>query len=224
MKRIFFVLCCCCFLLCGCEDTTYVEMTKHISEIRKQLFLYQDEEITVQFLSGQREKDYVVDGKNTELVDFGVLSFDFELQSFTAEDEAQYILIIGTRRTDGNLTYNPFDQTFVADIKQQVDPDQKLIAKIIVGNIQKEVTLQCVTQNWNIQAEEALKIVAKEKKKDFDSMLKNGTLQAEIYIKMTKDIETQNQGYYWYVSIIDTKQNRLAYLLDYSTGEIVASN
>lgn len=225
MKRIFFVaILVGCFVLCGCQDKRYLQFEQNISEIRNQLFSYSDEEMCVKFISGQREKNYVVDGKHTDLIDFGILSFDFKLQSFSVQTKAKYILILGTRRMDGDLIYNPFDETFVVDIKEQVSPDTKMIAKIVIDDFQKEVTLECVTKDWQISALDALKNVVKEKKKDFDALLTNGEVAAEVYIKMTQDVESSEGRYYWYVSIVPVNGDRLAYLVDYLTGEIVARN
>lgn len=225
MKRIFFLCAiCCCLFLCGCQDKTYLNLESNISEIRNQMFSYEDEELSVKFLSGRRETTYVVDGKHTDLIDFGILSFGFKLQSFSMETKAKYILILGTRRMDGDLVYNPFDETFVVDIKEQVGPDTKMIAKIVIDDYQKEVTLSCVTKDWQVGALDALRVVVKEKKKDFEPFMVGGEVKAEVYIKMTQDVDSSEGRYYWYVSIVPVEGKRLSYLVDYLTGEIVARN
>ena len=224
MKRLFFLLTLFigCIGLTGCNDKLFEQMKGNIAEIRYDMFSYVDQDVRVEFLTGQRESTYLMDGKSTDLVDFGILSFTFLQKEIEDVDHAKYILIVGTRRMDGDLIYNPLNGSFVVDIKEQLSADSQIIAKILVDNIDKEVALTCKSKNWTIDAMQSLKIVTKEAKNDLLQSTKNGTV--EVYIKMTNEEDTLDDSYYWYVTIVASDGNRWSYLVDTVSGKIVAHN
>ncbi len=224
MKRLFFLLITIvsCIGLTGCKDKMFEQMKNHIAEVRYDMFSYCDKDMRVEFLTGKRESTYLMDGKSTALVDFGILSFTFLQQPIEDVENAKYILIIGTRRMDGDLVYNPLNGSFLVDIKEQLSPDSHIIAKILVDNLDKEVALTCKTKNWTIDAMQSLKIVTKEAKNHILQSTQHGTI--EVYIKMTQEEDTLDDSYYWYVTLVASDGNRWSYLVDTTTGKVVAHN
>ena len=131
MKLFFLLLCVIVLSSCG---NKYENMLKNnTAEVRKYLLEAKEDQMNVSLILGLREKNYIVNGYATDLIEFGVLTFEFSDYGNIDKNSASYELLVGTQKFAGILQENPFDKTLVADIKKMIDPKKKVTAKIISG-------------------------------------------------------------------------------------------
>ena len=222
MKRLtaIFLLIINCFLLTGCNKT-YKSALSTISEIRYNIFAGCSDHFDVTFMSGRREKDYVINGYNTELIDFGIVTISVK-DPDAQINNPRFSLTINTLRYDDILEKNPFDGTYVADIKNIIDDDLNSITlKLFMGDIVEELTLQNLSINWKVDSKKALKIACKELSKELAPLITNMFL-GETYIKIIKDTIINNDSYYWYVNFASRNGIYHSIIIDPMTSEILA--
>ena len=180
--------------------------------------------INASLICGLREKDYVINGYATELIEFGILTFDIENINDYDEKIATYVLLVGTVRYDGDLQKNPFDNTLVADIKTIINSSENVTAKIIIGDFTQEIKLKNVCNNWSVDSEEVYKIVAKNFKDDIKKLIINNVFNGEVYVKIINDADINVGDYYWYVNIVNRTGRKLSLIISPHTSEILAVN
>ena len=220
--KIIFLLIAVSMVFSSCSKNNYLE--DNIAEIRECLYEGKNEDVSVNFVCGKREKDYVLNGFATELIEFGVLTFDIKDKEKYATQTGKYVLTVGTTRYDGDLQKNPFDGTFVADIKKVIKDTQSIRAKIIMGDLVKEIKLHRIDSDWQVSSGDVIKIINKNFKQDINSLVVDGVFKGEVYIKILNDADMYVGDYYWYVSVISRSGGKLNAIISHKTGEILSHN
>lgn len=209
-----------CFFLGGC-NRCYNITKSSISEIRQNIFCGESDNFDVTFMSGYREKDYVINGYNTELIKFGIVTITVKNPNISTLNPA-VALTIDTLRYESELEKNPFDGTYVADIGVVVDDDLPSISiKLFLGEVVEELTLNNLTTDWKVDSLKALKISCKTLSKELEPLIDKNFL-GEVYIKIIKDTILDDGSYYWYVNFVSRNGIYHSTIIDPLTSEILA--
>ncbi len=219
MKKVF-VLICCLIMVSGCSNKIYNKVVLNVAEVRQNLFTGKTDNIEVSLMSGMREEDYVVNGYCSTPIEFGVLTFKVNNQVVMPE-QVNYVLTVGTARYDGVLEHNPFDGSYVADLKRIIDSEDVISAKIIAGEFVDSVELISVTKDFNVDFNQALKIACSELDNSLKQFIENSSFRAECYVKLINDDEILNV-YYWYVNFVGVNGNTVSVIIDPITKQIMA--
>lgn len=211
----------CGLALAGCNNKYYALTKENIAEERHNLFVGESENISATFMCGYREEDYVINGYNTTLIPFGVVTVEVKSENITKNDSASYSLLIGTNRYDGIMEQNPFDGTYVADIKQLITISDDLTLDFTLGSFSQKINLKNISDSWQVTYDQALKIACDELKPFIKSMTDN-TFLGETYIKIIYDNKIQENSYFWYVNFVGRKGESHSIIIHPVTGEILA--
>lgn len=209
-----------CFSACS-SSKLYSLVSKNIAEVRHNLYVGETENIKVSLISGTREKDYVINGYCTEPVEFGVLTFTLK-NDVVMPEVVNYVLTVGTTRYDGVLEKNPYDGTYVCDVKKIIDTTDVVSAKIIAGEFVDSVQISNVASGWNVNHENALKLACSELKKELNTLIENDKFCGECYIKILNDTELKENHYFWYVNFVSRHGKTFAVIIDPISNEIMA--
>lgn len=223
MKKILIfvtiILCVC--GLCACESPLYSKAKDNIAEIRNNIYIGENDDIKATFMSGQREKEYVINGYSTPLIDFGVITFALLGENVTRAKTGDFTLTIDGENYEGKLELNPFDNTYVADLGKKIDTQNDIIASIKIGSFSSETTLSLKSGLWKINSEEALKLACKTLKseiKDYD----NDEWTSEVYVKIIHDEKISSDKYFWYVNFVGRNGVNHSVIIDPHSKEILA--
>ena len=213
----------CLFFLFGCDKDSNSGQgdmyQSNLSECRKNLFVSKNANYLVTLTSGQRESDYIMDGKASSLVDFGVITLKFE--KVFAGSKLQFELKIDDDTYAGEFERNPYDNNFVYDIGKQVSDSSKV--SIYLVDFDDNLELDCLSKDWKFNYKDALKIFVDKHKKEIEACSENNKLQGEIYIKIVA--EDNNLGdIYWYCLLVAQNGEMYASLISVNTGEILQNN
>jgi len=211
-------------IMCSSCNSKISIIDKNLAEIREFLYEGQVEGMTVSLMCGKREKDYILDGYATALIEFGVLTFDIENIEEYDTAGSKYVLYVGNTKYEGDLQKNPFDGTLVADIKKNICVSSGVSVKIILNDYEKEIKLKRMDSEWNINAEDVKKIIYSNFKEEISLLRDKKEFRGEIYIKILNDADIYASDYYWYVSIISRTGGRLNAIISNKTGEILSLN
>ena len=222
--KLFFLVFCSFIIFCSCSNKYENILKNNTAEVREFVLEGKSDNINASLICGLREKDYVINGYATELIEFGILTFDIENINDYNETIATYVLLVGTVRYDGDLQKNPFDNTLVADIKTIINSSENVTAKIIIGDFTQEIKLKNVCNNWSVDSEEVYKIVAKNFKDDIKQLIINNVFNGEVYVKIINDADINVGDYYWYVNIVNRTGRKLSLIISPHTSEILAVN
>ena len=210
-----------CFILTGCNR--YYNITRSsISEIRYNIFNGDSDNFNITFMSGQREKDYVVNGYNTDLIDFGIVTITIKNPNLSEPNNPTFALTIDTLRHEGVLERNPFDGTYVADIETIVDNNLPSISiKVFMGDNIEELQLTNISYDWKVSCYDALKLSCKELSQELKPLTQKEFL-GEVYIKIIKDTIINDGNYYWYVNFVSRNWIYHSTIINPLTSEILA--
>lgn len=223
MKKVIgFMLLCFTICLTGCNSLKVYDYAKNnIAEYRQNLYVGENENISVSLTSGCREKDYVVNGFCTEPIEFAVLTFNLK-QDVSVPETVNYVLTVGTARYDGLLEKNPYNGSYVCDIKKIIESQEVITAKIIAGDFVDYVELKTVTEKWNVNYDNALRLACVELKNELSEFIENNEFYAECYIKIINDETISENNYFWYVNFVSKTGKTFAVVIDPVSNEIMA--
>lgn len=227
MKKIYYIaialiiLILCSFFLVGCNKM-YNLVKNNVSEMRINYYVGKSSNLYVSFITGFREQNYIIDGKNTTAVEFGVVSFKLLNDALITSEELTFELIVDGKKYDGSLQKNPYDNTFVADIQSQVKGVKNIIAKIVDKQNVYDVSLQSVIKDWKVDHELALKIACKELKNELETYVINGIFRGEVYVRIINNANMTNDKYFWYVNFVAEDGKTTAVIIDPITKEVLA--
>lgn len=203
----------------GCAKFN-LQFEKNISEIQTALFSAEDKNIFATLALGKRENPYVVDGNSEELVDFAVLTV-YPQQLRPQSQNASFVLTTNQAQYDGKFEVNPFDNSFVVDL-QTIETDfSKIMLSLTIDGIEYSYELQNQLQGSSANSEEVKNIASKQFESIKDKLIKNGKLQAEVYIRVIKKFGHMPL---WYVSVVTSQSDLFALIIDPASKEVIAKN
>lgn len=224
MKFFFIVLLLFSFSLFGCKSKYDQILKDNTAELRMFLLQGSNDNVEGTLICGKREKDYVINGYATELIEFGVITFKLNNLEDYDYSNAHYVLFVGTTRYDGKLERNPFDDTLVADIKKIINPDENVTTKLNIGNYSVEMKMFFVGKDWRINYNDVYNIIIKNYKPQLDLISSDNIFNGEVYIKIINDADKYKGDYYWYVIIVSRNGEKLTMIISPISGEILAQN
>lgn len=207
------------FVLTGC-NSTYKEISKNISEVRYNIYVGETDTFKATFMCGKREKDYVINGYTSGLIDFGIITIT--LKKDLPHDNAKVVLTVDTNRYEDILEENPFDGTLVCDLKL-ITNSSDLTIKVFLNGKTDEIKLNSVSSDWKIDHNEALKLACKTLNSELKTQIEDG-YKGEVYIKIIEDTKVNKGMYYWYVSFAGRDGIKHTVIINPSNGEILAKN
>lgn len=199
-----------------------LDLTKHLIEVRDVMFISSDEEYTISLLSGEREKDYSLDGQISELVPFGVLILNRTDGSAINSENITYAITFDESYYTGNMEKSPYDNSFLVDIETSVPQDSQVSVTINLGGGQVvDKTLECVSKNFAVSKDRAIELATSNLKSNISKLNKSG--EWEAYVRILKDYsDIENKTYYWYIAFIGSDGSTAGILIDSANEEIVS--
>ena len=179
----------------GCQVSSLENYKNQVSDIRENYFAGQSDNFYASFTSGMRESPYSFDGKSEEKVEFGVLTI--APKQALANTMLGYTISIDDQKYSGFFEESPFDNSYSADIEQKVDDSAKITLTVTDGQKEENISLECVSCNFQINAENALDLAYNELKEDLQTLCQDKGY--EVYVKIVADLTQNVQDKYWLV-------------------------
>ncbi len=202
---------------CGCESAME-KREASLSELRDEVLVGGDENVTITLNSGNRENPYVIDGlPSSERTDFSVITVD---GSFNGEEELGYVLRVGEQSYEGKLQKHPFKNSYSTELA--VRSPSTVTITLSGANFAGNYELKSVITDATISANEALEIAEERLKNSIKRMTVDGRLNAEVYVRLLKNPISASGGYFWYVAYVPEKYSVYAVLIHSETREIAA--
>ena len=216
-KRAFLILILCLLswafsvTLTSCKRT--VDFTSLVSEYRNNLFVYEEQDLSVKAHNLEREYPYVADGYKSEMncrVEIFV--------SATAEVNCCEIYFFASGfQHGGEASYDGVKRQFYFSCAADVANASSLQVRIRLDGTEKELTLRSVKTPDLLPLSELLNRLFSTESELQKKLTENGELACELYVRILYE-----DAPYFYVGVVDRKGTIHAFLLHGKTGEILA--
>ncbi len=201
--------------LVGCGKSVEEELSLNISEYREDFFYGSSLNMTATFTDGQRESDFVTDGKKSQLQDFGVLVVR---SNSDLGDKPKFQLKINDEIYEGEMERNPFDGSYVVDVLKRVNCEDTIVVTML--DLNETITLECLSKDWGCDCNRALNVFIENNKDNLNEYMGANGFEGEVYIKIVAD-KKDIANIYWYVLCVCQDGNVFASLISVENGEIV---
>ena len=208
----------------GCAKYVGKIVNDSLSEVRYNLYQVYTNEIDIQFTSGFREEPYIINGISESKKEFGIITahFLFDIKDYSGLPT--FNIKINEREFEGEFEQNPFDQSFVYDIEIFVLDDAKISIEINWDNFDFSSGLDNISNNFQCDYKQALKIFIEEFKPDIKKIIVNNKLQGEVYVKLISRPELKTNNVYWYVSLVGKSGQTMSVVIDPYSKQVLAKN
>ena len=201
--------------LSGCSNKkSYIE--KNLSEITYFTYRVNTDDFYCSVNYGEREKNYVLDGRSGDNVDFCLVTF--YLYENIEENYLPLTVIINEKNLVCNLEKNPYTYSFMIDLERELKGDENIKIKW------NECEYNLTKQDCKFDYKSVLKKMNFEYKNEINECLKNKDLNAEFYLKIIDMTQKGIDKIYWCFSIVRDDNKCYNCLIDVNTGEIISEN
>ena len=220
MKFIFFVIMAS-MLLSGCNIGLKNKVYNNISEMVDFVVVGGDDNMSISLMCGRRELEYKSNGIATQLIPYGVLTL-----YGVGEDvkEVDYVLFVGTIKYQGDMQKNPYDSSWVADMKTVVDESENISVDILIDNAKVSYKLKSASKEWEVASKDLIDLLIDDYSDILKEFIKDGVFEGEVYIKLINEYEMYANHYYYYVSIVERNGGSFNILVSPTTKEVLASS
>ncbi len=209
------------FSACG---NNKIDLNNYLIEERENLFVAEGPLYTATYSSGQREKDYALDGVRNEMTDFGIISFSRNDNAPLANDTYTYVITIDGQEYTGFLEKSPIDNTCSVDVGVKVSNDAEMNIKISFTGYTFTGDLISASKDFSVDSKAALKIANKELGEELKNITADKNNSLEAVMKIVKDYSnSETKRYYWYIGAVSTNGDTVGILIDTTNGEVVAT-
>lgn len=197
--------------LVACNKKGEEKPAEPISRITREYYAGESDLFAVVVEKGEREKNFIADGKATDVCAFATVSVT-PLKTNDYEELA-YELKGETSTLTGSIARDEYGE-YKTDVTLDFVPKQAIIT---VGETKSEIDLVSVLEGA-LSVGDIINIAKAEFKDTLDKEAELGK-EREIYLKV---ITGDRENYFYYVSFIGDGVDYLAVLIEPKTGKVVS--
>lgn len=186
-----------------------IDYFSFVSEYRHDVYIYEDDKVSLKIFLSDKETPYVCDGVK------GETSPVCEIYYKPAKTPQSAEIDIGG--LGGEMNYMSVTRTFYLSFAYDKTFGTEVEAKITADGESFDYTAGNVREEGTIDGVSALKCVTDYDGEQFSSLTEGKNFRGEIGIRLLYD-----GGCYYYVGVSDREGNTHAYLLDASDGRIIS--
>lgn len=200
-----------CLTLFGCNRN--VDYFSYVSEFRNNIFLAENDKLSLRIYSVTKENPYLADGvahESTPRTEIFLLAPD-GTQTYTLT------LRVDGKEYGGELSYDNVKSEYFLSFSLDVSSFKELPCLLTYGERQVQLTAVSVLRNETVEAETVLKNVRTHSPELFESMTDKYGFLGEIYLRLLYE-----DAPYYYVGVINRKGEIHAFLVNATTGKVLA--
>lgn len=201
--------------LTACEDKT--DYFSYVSELRTNIYTAENQDVSISIYCGAQESPAIFDGvKNDTRLTLCVKAIFTEEPSqnttvTVSYDDKEYVIPI---------EFHPVKRALAGKTEVSTLPTEKQIQLTVnYGETSFSLTAVSKLNDDTITYTDALSIAAKNASEFIKENTVSGILQAEITVRLL----VENDKNYYFVGFITEEGLKKAYLIDGTSGEIVAT-
>lgn len=200
-------------LFCSCN--TKPDYYSYVSDLRKDVFIGENDDFGAVAWAGTREKPFAADGvaqKTSLNVTVKVTArkeYGDRIEATINYDENEYT---------APLSFHPVKSAMCASFDVDVLPKNQIVVTLVYGENQTSVTLNSALNENTISYTEALEKAIKHCSKFVKEYSEKDKFNAEISVRLL----SEKGNNYYYVGFVAKSGEKTAVLLDGETGDVLA--
>ena len=199
------------FCLFACNRARQEKTGDNISRLTQEYYAGESDLFAVTVEKGRREKNFIADGKSTDVAEFAELTIT-PLKTNDYE-EISYVISGENATLSGSIKKSDYGE-YVTGITLEFIPTSVALTAVETTD---DIDLASVLEGA-LSPEDVINIARDEFKETLDKEATTGK-EREIYLKI---ITGDRENYYYYVSFIGDGVDYLAVLIEPKTGKIVS--
>ncbi len=210
MKKLSFlvaVLCLAAALFCGCARG--VDYPAFISEKRTDIFIYKDDDKEIKIYCSEREQPYAADGIMGDICPI--------VEIFVTLPKNPQELEVSVESVEGEMNYRSVENCFYLSFTAAAFGKASVDVTLTYDGKSETFSALSVRYAGVMSCEQAVLCAAEHDKELFESLMKKGAFDGEIYVRLLYD-----EGCYYYVGVCDKSKKITAYLVDGEKGKVIA--
>lgn len=216
VKRLIFVfissifLFACAFGFSGCNQE--ICLADYVSEYRNNLFLHNENGISIKAHSVQKEYPYIADGYKGDMSQ----RVEFFITVPSGIETCGLRFTAGGKEYGGDASYDNVKQQFYFSCAADLTGAGSLAVNLTLNDTESEFTLSSVATDV-LTLEQVLECVFEQEKDLLKSLQNKKEFLGELYIRLLYE-----DAPYFYVGVVDRNGKITAFLLDGKTGKVLA--
>lgn len=189
--------------------TKQPDYNSYVSEYRHDVYLYQDDGVSVKIYLSDKETPYNQDGIKGEMTKL--------CEIFYYADKTPKEVEVSVNGLGGEMNYQSTTRSFYLSFTYNEDFGAKANVALNVDGNECEIVATNVRTEGTIDGATALRCVREYDEKAFESLTDRRNFNGEISIRLLYD-----EGCYYYVGICNRQGETHAYLLSAADGKVIA--
>ena len=207
---VFLVACLCSTLFACKKEINYFD---YVSELRSNVFLATSDEFSLRIYSVQKESPYSADGVPRETN----VRTEIWLVAPSGEKECNLAFTINDKLYGGEMSYDNVKAEYYLSCTVDTAALSDIECKLSYGEKECVLTANSVLSEDSLAPETVLKNLAVAESELFASMTDTYGFAGEIYLRLIYE-----DSPYYYVGVIDRNGKTSAFLINATSGKILA--
>lgn len=217
MKKIFITLLVLIvpFIMVGCQKNVTLENS--MSEITRIYFVAENDGINANISVGEREEEYIIDGKHTKNCDFSLIAIKFE--SLLTQNQIEVNLIINNTSSQLVLDLNPANHFYMTDLGYALNDTDNILITYKNFNL----SFENVSKGFGIDYKEALTIAERHLGDKMNKFYNRNNFVGEGYLKVLTGQDEKNESLFWVLTIVGKNNYKNNVVLSVKNGRVIVS-
>ena len=200
----------CAFLLffTGCNKS--VNYLSYVSEKRTNIYLYEDDNVSIKIHCVSREYPYNADGVCGQINDL--------IEVFVTLPKTYNEVEVSLSAGEGEMNYQAVESRYYLSFTAKELTGDSVDVTLTYDGESKTYSALSVKYAGVMSCDDAVKCVIEHDKTLFENLTQNGLFDGEISVRLLYD-----EGCYYYVGVCDKTKHITAYLIDGERGIVIAT-
>jgi len=205
-------------VLIGCSVTTFDLVEENLSEYTQTYYFAENEDFYCTLSSGKREREYLMNGKSEDCVDFALLSLilNGDLQGKVIKAK----IVVDGVEEEQELEVNSLNNAYMVDLERNLSGEEKI--EVLFGD--KRLQLQNVSKNFGVDSKKALEIAVGQLEDKILAQKRYNELNSECYLRVLDKKANSFDDLFWCFTVLDIEGRSSSVIISTVDGSVLAKS
>ncbi|MBP3431552.1 MAG: hypothetical protein J6K39_01680 [Clostridia bacterium] len=221
MKRkvlLCLMLCVLSIMLFACGKTTEQRVEENMAERTRVYYFAECDDFYVTLSAGEREGEYLMNGKCEDRVKFALLSV--RLAETSADDILSIDVKIDGEVEEKEMELNGLNGCYMLDLEREISGRE--VISVAFGDT--NLTLQNLSKDFAVDSEKAIEIACGELGDRILEGRSGNNLNAECYLRVLDKKANNFDDFFWCFTVVNTQNENYSVVISTVDGSILAKS
>lgn len=212
------MLICVGFSCLACGTTTKGLVMDNMSEMTKVYYFGENEDFYCSLSSGQREKEYSMDGKHRGEENFALLSLN--LSESISSQLVKATVIIDGQSSEVELEINSISSAYLVDLERELSGSETI--EVVYDG--QSLILENLSKDFAVNYQQALDIACSEMEDKIVEKRSFNNLNAECYLRVLDKKANDFDNVFWCFSVLNCDNENYSIIISTVDGSVLAKS